>query len=91
MKFALNGGNKLYWKEIPNTYERQNFDKFVDILEYEDERANVRFVNHIAKNQTMELIIFVDYGHITGVHYFNFKNSDDYLYACNTIARWSND
>lgn len=91
MKFALNGGDKLYWKEISNTHERQNFNKYIDILEYEDERANVRSVNHIAKNKIMELIVFVDYGHITGVHCFDFKDSNDYLYACNTIARWSDD
>ena len=91
MRLALNDGKKIYWKEMPNNNERENFDKFIDILEYEDDRANVRSVNHVAKNKILELVVFVDYGHLTGVHCFDFQSSEDYLYACNTIARWSND
>ena len=91
MKFALNDGKNIYWKELPNKNERENFDKFIDILEYNDDRANVRKVNHVARNKLLELIVFVDYGMSTGVHCFDFQNSEDYLFACNTIAKWSDD
>lgn len=91
MKFAINDGKNIYWKELPVINERENFDKFIDILEYNDDRANVRKVNHVARNKLLELIVFVDYGMSTGVHCFDFQNSEDYLFACNTIARWSDD
>lgn len=91
MKFALNDGKNIYWKELPIINERENFNKFIDILEYNDDRANVRKVNHVARNKLLELIVFVDYGMSTGVHCFDFQNSKDYLYACNTIAKWSDD
>lgn len=91
MKFAINTGTEIYHKELPVINERENFDKFIDILEYNDERANVRKVRHMARNKLLELLVFVEYGMSTGVHCFDFQNSEDYLYACNTIARWSND
>ena len=88
MKFALNDGENIYWKEISNEHEMENFQKFIEILEYSDDRANLRGINHIAKNKLMEIIVFVRYGSMNGVHEFLFTDSNEYMQACNELADW---
>ena len=88
MKFALNDGKNIYWKEISNENEMENFQKFIEILKYSDDRADLRGISHIAKNKLMEIIVFVSYSHINGVHEFLFTNSDEYIQACNELADW---
>lgn len=88
MKFALNNGKNIYWKELPNENEMENFKKFIEILEYNDDRANLRGISHIAKNKIMEIIVFVNYESMNGVHEFLFNDSNEYLQACNELADW---